>query len=273
MLIRFYGTRGSIPVSGPKTIEYGGNTTCLYAETDSGAAIVIDAGSGIRELGPYLIKNNKKTIHLIFTHYHWDHIQGFPFFAPIYSPKTTINVYGPDKEVAAQKALSHQMRVPYFPSIKLSNLPAKFNFRRFKSRFRIGSANIQVIPNNHPNYTYGLKIREKGKVVVFLTDNELYAPNPNTTFEKFVEFIKGADYLIHDAQYNDEIYKSKAGWGHSTYSQVMELAEATSVKNVIFTHHDPFSTDEFINEALAEIRKRFPKHNVGAAKFGTEIKL
>uniref|UniRef100_A0A7C4TAA4 MBL fold metallo-hydrolase n=1 Tax=candidate division WOR-3 bacterium TaxID=2052148 RepID=A0A7C4TAA4_UNCW3 len=273
MLIRFYGTRGSLPVSSTETLKYGGNTTCVYIETQGGKSIIIDAGSGIRELGDYLIKNNKFLLYLVFTHYHWDHIQGFPFFAPLYNRKTIINVYGPTKEVDPEQALSYQMNVPYFPTIRLTDLPARFNFKKFKSKFTIGDAHFFVIYNNHPNFTYGIKIKNNKKTVVFLTDNELRSPNPRTPYEKFVRFIKNADLLIHDAQYNDETYKCKIGWGHSTFSQVMEFARDGSVKNVIFTHHDPFSSDEFINEVLAKIRKRFPEFNIDAAKTGTEIKI
>ncbi|MEO0137518.1 MAG: MBL fold metallo-hydrolase [candidate division WOR-3 bacterium] len=273
MVIRFYGTRGSIPVSGPTTIEYGGNTTCLYIETKSGQSIIIDAGSGIRELGIYLMQNQKYNLHLIFTHYHWDHIQGFPFFAPVYSKNTAINIYGPENEVGAQKALSYQMHVPFFPTIKLTDLPARLAFKRVKNRFKIGNVAVQVIQNNHPNYTFGLRFSEDKKSAVFLTDNELYAPKPRTPYKKFVKFIQGADLLIHDAQYVDENYPNRIGWGHSTFNQVMQLAVEGGVKKVIFTHHDPSSSDEFINNILIKLRKQFPDYDLDAARTGTEIKL
>lgn len=204
MLIRFYGTRGSIPVSGASTVIYGGNTTCLYIEGNSGEPIIIDAGSGIRELGIYLMQNKKSTLNLIFTHYHWDHIQGFPFFAPAYSKNTSINIYGPENEVVAKKALSYQMRIPFFPTIKLTDLPAKFNFKKIGKKIRIGEIIVEVIQNNHPNYTFGLKFTENKNSAVFLTDNELNSPNPRTPYKKFIKFIKNAELLIHDAQYIDE---------------------------------------------------------------------
>lgn len=273
MLIKFYGTRGSIPVSGKNTIKYGGNTTCVYIETNNGESIIIDAGSGIRELGVYLIKNKKSNLHLIFTHYHWDHIQGFPFFAPAYSKNTTINIYGPEDEVAAKKALSYQMHIPFFPTIKLTDLPAKFTFKKAKPKFNIGKMKIQIIPNNHPNYTFGLKLTENNKSVVFLTDNELNSPNPRTSYKKFIKFIKGADVLIHDAQYDDENYHEKVGWGHSTYNQVMQLAKDCRIKRVLFTHHDPSSSDNFINNVLENTRIKFPGYDIDAACTGTEINL
>lgn len=273
MLIKFYGTRGSIPVSGASTIQYGGNTTCVYVETHSGESIIVDAGSGIRELGIYLMQHRKNNLHLVFTHYHWDHIQGFPFFAPAYSKNTSISVYGPENEVVAKKSLSYQMHTPFFPTIKLTDLPANFIFKKIKNRFKIGTMTVQVIHNNHPNYTLGLKFIENKKSAVFLTDNELFSPSPNTTYKKFTKFVKDVDILIHDAQYIDENYKSKLGWGHSTYSQVMQLAMDGGVKRVMFTHHDPSSSDEFINNILRDLRMKFPEYDIDAAKTGTEINL
>jgi phosphoribosyl 1,2-cyclic phosphodiesterase len=273
MLIRFYGTRGSIPVSSASTIKYGGNTTCVYIETKDGKPIIIDAGSGIRDLGIYLLQNNKNDIYLIFTHYHWDHIQGFPFFAPAYSKNSLITIYGPENEVGAKKALSYQMHIPFFPTIKLTDLPAGLIFKRVKNKFRIGSVIIQVIQNNHPNYTYGLKLTEDNKSVVFLTDNELNSPAPRTQYKKFVKFVHGAELLIHDAQYVDDIYKTKVGWGHSTFNQVMKLAQDGKVKRVIFTHHDPSSSDEFIAGILNDLRGKFPEYDIDAAQTGTEIRI
>lgn len=273
MLIKFYGTRGSIPVSGASTLQYGGNTTCVYIETNSGESIIVDAGTGIRELGIYLMEHRKNNLHLVFTHYHWDHIQGFPFFAPAYSQNTSINVYGPENEVVAKKALSYQMHIPFFPTIKLTDLPANLIFKKIKNRFKIGTITVQIIHNNHPNYTLGLKFIENKKSAVFLTDNELFSPFPNTTYKKFTKFVKDADILIHDAQYIDENYKSKLGWGHSTYSQVMQLAMDGGVKRVIFTHHDPSSSDEFINNILRDLRMKFAEYDIDAAKTGTEINL
>ncbi len=273
MYIRFYGTRGSIPVSGRDTIKYGGNTTCVYIETKTGESVIIDAGSGIRELGLYLLQNKKHDLHLIFTHYHWDHIQGFPFFAPAYSKNTKMAIYGPENEVEAKKALSYQMHIPFFPTIKLTDLPAKFTFKKIKHKFKIGTMVIKVILNNHPNYTFGLKLIEDNKNLVFLTDNELNSPNPRTPYKRFIKFVKGADLLIHDAQYVDENYHTKIGWGHSTFNQVMQLAKDCGVKRVVFTHHDPSSSDDFINGVLEKIRIKFPGYNIDAASTGTEINL
>jgi phosphoribosyl 1,2-cyclic phosphodiesterase len=160
MVIKFYGTRGSVAVANKETKKYGGNTTCFYVESNSGDAIVIDAGTGIRELGNHLIENKKDIIHLIFTHYHWDHIQGFPYFAPIFFEKSEIYIYGHKKDVTTKNALIYQMTKPYFP-IALSELPSKIVFKELKNRMKIGDLLIETIVNNHPDYTYGLKFTEK----------------------------------------------------------------------------------------------------------------
>ncbi len=272
MVITFYGTRGSIAVANKETQKYGGNTTCLYIESNSGDAIVLDAGTGIRKLGIHLLESKKERIYLLFTHYHWDHIQGFPFFVPIFLKNSVIDIYGSKKEITAKKALTYQMTRPYFPAA-LAGLPAKITFRELKKRIKIGDMVVQTIVNNHPDYTLGLKFTEGKNIFVFLTDNELFAKNSNTPYRKFVDFVKGANFFIHDAQYTDEIYENRVGWGHSTYNQVMQLAKDSGVKNVIFTHHDHTSTDQFIDKELKDIRSKHPNKNLQAAADGKTIIL
>ncbi len=273
MLIKILGTRGSIPVSNKRINKYGGNTTCLYIESSAGDIFIIDAGSGIRELGPYLIENNKLKFNMIFTHYHWDHMQGLPFFAPIFLKNSVINIYGPKKEVTAEKALSYQMHKPYFPTVTWSNIPAKISYKELKKEFRIGSLKINTIPNNHPNYTIGLKFTERKHSVVLITDNELFAKNGPTSYKQFVNFAKDAQLLIHDAQYTDEVYKSRIGWGHSTYNQVINLASDAGIKKVMFTHHDPSSSDEHIDKIVKAVKKQYPNQSVEAAAEGKTIIL
>jgi phosphoribosyl 1,2-cyclic phosphodiesterase len=273
MVIKFYGTRGSIAVASKDTKKYGGNTTCLYIESNSGDAIIVDAGTGIRELGTHLVQNNKDEIHLIFTHYHWDHIQGFPFFAPVYLNNKTIFIYGNKKETTVKKALAYQMVMPYFPASFPVDTRAKITFKELKDNIKIGNVLINTIPNNHPNYTTGLKFTEGKKSFAFLTDNEIFVKKGNTPYKKFVEFTKGVDFFIHDAQYNDEIYPSKLGWGHSTYTQVMRLAKDAGVKNVIFTHHDHGSSDKFIDNNIRDMRSKYPNYYIQAAADGKTIIL
>lgn len=273
MIIKLYGTRGSIPVASKETQKYGGNTTCLYVESKHGDAIIIDAGSGIRELSTYCTKKKKKDLALIFTHYHWDHMQGLPFFTPVYLKDTKLDIYGPDKETIPQKALLHQMMRPYFPTVSWKDIPSKITYREIKKKFTIGSITIQSIPTNHPNYTMGLKFSEGKNCFAFLTDNELLAKKCVTPYREFVDFIKDTKFFIHDAAYTEKIYQTRLGWGHSTYKQVMQLAVDAGVKHVIFTHHDPPTTDKAIDKTLREMRKKHPKKTIEAAADGKTIIL
>lgn len=272
MNITFYGTRGSIATANKEVQKYGGNTTCLYIESNSGDAIIVDAGTGIRKAGLYLLENKKSKIHLLFTHYHWDHIQGFPFFAPLFVKNTVIDVYGPNEKVTVEEALAYQMTRPYFPA-SLADLPANMKFRGLGNNIKIGEIIIQTIVNNHPDYTLGLKFTEGEKTFVFLTDNELFAKDGPTPYAKFVDFVKGADVFMHDAQYTDELYEKRVGWGHSTYTQLMQLADDSGVKNVIFTHHDHSSTDKFIDAKLKEMKSKHRGTNIQAAADGKTIIL
>lgn len=273
MLVRIYGARGSIPVASAATTRYSGNTTCLYVESGEHDAVAVDAGTGIRELGLQFVKNNVTDIHLLFTHYHWDHLQGFPFFVPAFVKDTNLTIYGPSEEVDVKTALTYQMSLPYFPTVTMADLPAQIHYRRLRRQVRIGPLQIRTIPNNHPNFTLGLKFTEKNRSFVFLTDNELTAPNPRTRYKQFVDFIKGAEMLIHDAQYDKSNYGTKIGWGHSTYEDVMQLALDADVKHLVFTHHDPASTDEYIDGMIARFRRQYPDHHIEAARTGMEIQL
>jgi phosphoribosyl 1,2-cyclic phosphodiesterase len=267
MILRFYGTRGSIPVCNEDTKKYGGNTTCICVESSAGDIIIVDAGTGIRELGGSLIAQGKAKVNLLFSHYHWDHIQGFPFFGPIFMKKTVLNIYGPADDIVPEKALSYQMTTPYFPT-NLSNLPANITFNRLKNTLTIGSIKIETIVNNHPNHTRGFKFIENNRSFAFLTDNEVHAENGKTPYADFVEFIKGTDLLIHDAQYTDDIYKKRIGWGHSTYHQVAKLAEDTGVNELMVTHHDHSSSDKFIEENLKDIKRKHRTFKIEGAADG-----
>jgi phosphoribosyl 1,2-cyclic phosphodiesterase len=273
MFIKIFGCRGSIPVANRETCKYGGNTTCLYVESRTGDAIIIDAGSGIRELGGYLMQHRKEKLTMILTHYHWDHLQGFPFFVPVYMKSTKISIHGAAKESSAKKALSYQMSFPYFPTITLNDLPAQFKFRELKKVLKVGSIRIQTMDMNHPNHTKGLRFTEGGKTLVFMTDNELFYPKNRAKYRSFVKFARGANILIHDAAYSDEIYPKKIGWGHSTYTQVMQLAKDSGVRHVVFTHHDPPTSDDFIDDILKKYRQAHPRYTIEAAADGKTYNL
>jgi len=267
MKIKIYGARGSISVSGRKYLKYGGDTTCIEIRTDSGELIIIDAGTGIRELGESLSKEDKgKIIHMFFTHAHWDHIQGFPFFAPIYRAETRINIYGClNSSKPIQQVLATQMDKTYFP-VPIEKLPSTIKFvEGCICNMEIGSATIYGIENNHPALCHSVKIVEDGRQFVFMTDNELGQDKQGTSIGEFADFAKNADCLIHDCMYLDEEIESKRGWGHSDVSEVCDLANRAGAKQLGLFHHDPGRSDKDVDRMVSLCRAKL---NSGIQVFG-----
>lgn len=262
MKIKLWGTRGSIPVSGEQYLKYGGNTPCVEVRFNDNNILIIDAGTGIRELGESLAEEHfSKEIYMVITHSHWDHIQGFPFFKPIYFETTEIKIRGclsTNKKL--KEILANQMEKTYFP-VPLDSLASKINFKdECISEWNIGSASIEGIEVNHPTRCYALKITEDNKSFVFMTDNELGQKVPKTDYKKLVKFINNADYLIHDTMYFDEEMSEKRGWGHSSVREAAKLAIDANVKNLGLYHHEPTRTDEQVDEMEVEC-KQFLKEN------------
>ncbi len=259
MKIKVWGCRGSIAVPGPETLRYGGNTTCVEVRSCDGYEIVIDAGSGIRNLGKKLAEEKIKEIYLVFTHAHWDHLLGFPFFLPAYSKGCTIYLCGgPNAQDSLKRYLDHQMQAPYFP-VDINILQAHFEFGFVNAHGnKIGNIEIESILLNHPNGGYGFKLIEKGKTFVFLTDNELnYDYENGLTREDYVEFCKGADILFHDSQYTEEEYNDFArGWGHSTYIDALKLAIDAGVKKLGLFHYDPDRTDDEMDKIVLDCHEK-----------------
>jgi ribonuclease BN (tRNA processing enzyme) len=164
------------------------------------------------------------------------------------------------------------MTRPYFP-VEMSALPAKISFHELQKRNTIAGITIHTIVNNHPDYTLGLKLSEGKKSFVFLSDNELFAKGGNTPYEGFVEFVKGVDFCVHDAQYTDEDYDRKIGWGHSTFTQSMRLVKDAGVKRIFFTHHDHGSDDQFIDNMLRKMKRKYPRVTIEAAADGKKVIL
>jgi phosphoribosyl 1,2-cyclic phosphodiesterase len=259
MLIKCWGTRGSIPVDGKEFLKYGGATTSFEVVTKSDKHIVIDAGSGIRKLGQKLIANKICHHYILFTHAHWDHIIGFPFFAPIYNEKCDIQIFGcPFLQESVEQLVSNSMLHPNFP-VKFSDLKAKFGYHNIcNDDFTIGSCRIEIIQLNHPNHGLGYKFTEDGKQFVFLTDNELdFIHISNFAKDNYIKFCQGADLLLHDAQYSDEEYKHFKSYGHSKYSSAIELAMDAGVKSLGFIHHDPERTDEQLDIIMVELKEKW----------------
>lgn len=260
MKITFWGTRGSVASPGEETIRYGGNTTCVEVRLSDDQLIIIDAGTGIRKLGQKLIKEHEeKNINVFLTHPHWDHIQGFPFFAPMYSRDFTIIIYGwPTPLRKVKHTITDQMEGTYYP-VDFSQLNARIDFYEIKEYdLPYKTAKLSFLRVNHPVLCHSIKIEEDGKTFVFMTDNELEALTPNvkiTPWDDFVNFCKGADMLVHDAQYTPEEIETKRGYGHSSYTSVLELARQSGVKNLILFHHDPDHTDEDVDNILSNCRE------------------
>ena len=277
MRIKFWGCRGSIPVPDGRMIKYGGNTTCVEIEV-GGKTIIIDAGTGIRKLGEDLEKRAISEVFLFITHSHWDHIQGFPFFKPIYESDMKINVCGSTKSYRQLKdILSQQMSYEFFP-VRFSELKSDISFMEIgESAEKLDGIRIKTIHTNHTVYTMGIRIESNGSSFVFITDNELKKDDPETGWEEFVQFCSGATYLVHDAQFTEKEYKKRAGWGHSSFEQVVELAKEAGVLNLGFFHHDPDRMDSELDrigeEFISDCRKKKCGFNVFVMKEQDEIFL
>ncbi len=250
MQITFYGVRGSIPTPGADFVRFGGNTACVHVELSDGTDIVLDAGTGIRILGKRLIKKDTP-IHLLLSHNHWDHIQGFPFFAPIYQSNRLIYVTPGLTDENRPKAFLEQMKGSFFPVPKEA-LNANIEItQHLTDSWQIGSATVQRIPMNHPGGGSCYTICEGNNKVAYITDNELYPPYAKSThFLDFVNFTKNANLLIHDAQYIVGDMPAKSGWGHSVAEEAIKLALAANVKQLALYSHDPERSDEMVDEIV-----------------------
>ena len=265
MLITFYGVRGSIAAPGPDTIKYGGNTSCVHVRLNSGENLIFDAGTGIRKLGMKMALNDEPLL-LLLSHGHWDHIQGYPFFDPIYQKgRNLIVLQGVESNVSALKTLLEQMDGSNFP-VHAEDLPSRVTIIKdvaeAESFFAKRAFSIARRTINHPGGGYAYRIEEDGVKFAYITDNELFPPRkPQTNYDDWVEFCEGVDLLIHDAQYEEQDMPAKHGWGHSLISQVRQLAVDARVKNVVMFHHDPERTDAELDEIAIESAKYFRSKN------------
>ena len=258
MIIKVWGSRGSIPVSGREYLKYGGDTTCVEIRTQSGDIIIIDAGTGIRRLGNQLAEEKCFDLNFIFTHAHWDHIMGFPFFKPLYFKESTIRLHRcPFHSKFVESILPTVMAPPNFP-VKYTDIIAQMSYSETcPLEFEIGSVNVVPIALSHPNGGSGYKFIEDGKTFVFLTDNELGYVHPGgLAFEDYLEFSSGADLLIHDAEYTPEEYKTYLDWGHSNYTDTLDLAQKAAVKKLGLFHLNQERTDKEMDQIVKDCRRR-----------------
>jgi len=249
MLITFYGVRGSIASPGPTTVKYGGNTSCVYLELDNGQILILDAGTGIRQLGRRLAATDH-TINILLSHGHWDHIQGYPFFKPIYQPERRIRVFTSAVSNHGQLcALFDQIDGASFP-VNVQELPSRSEcfMEHVESVLEEDDIHIRRARLNHPGGGCAYRIEEDGASCAFITDNELHPPQQGaTSYDEWVEFCRGVDVLIHDAQYLESDMPHKHGWGHSLVAQVRQLAVDAEVGCLAMFHHDPDRTDAEID--------------------------
>jgi len=274
MKVTFFGVRGSIPVPGPNTARYGGNTSCIEMQISDDQHFIFDAGTGIRQLGDNLMKMKKDVKSSLFiTHTHWDHIHGFPFFVPNYLPSTQIDVYGPfhfNKKLSEVFAL--QMDYAYFP-ISAAQLLAKIQYHDLnETQFNVGEVEITTKIMNHPVLCLGYRVAYGGKTVIYTGDNEPYynvlagededeeerRENEQIVKEsnqRVVDFVKGVDLLICDSQYTPEEYESHRGWGHSTWEDAVNLAINAEVKKLCLFHHEVTRSDDEMDIFLADAQK------------------
>jgi phosphoribosyl 1,2-cyclic phosphodiesterase len=275
MRVRFWGVRGSIAAAGPETAQVGGNTSCVEVRVGD-TLVIFDAGTGLRRLGEALFAEaagQPVAAHLLLSHLHWDHIQGFPFFGPAYVPGNAIRVYAPERCAPngdVRAALDAQMRAPHFP-VGLDAMRAELSFGAVAAgaEWTIGEVKVQAAAAKHPNGCLAYRVSAGGRSVVYATDTEHDASG--RLDKQLLELARGADVLIYDAQYTVDEYAKKRGWGHSTAEEGARLAEAAGIGQLVLYHHDPTHDDWQIARIEAATRARFP--NTVAAREGLTLTL
>ncbi len=255
--VDFWGVRGSVPSPGPTTTRYGGNTSCVSITVDN-KILILDAGTGIRNLGSAIIGHPELEIFVVVTHSHWDHIQGFPFFTPIYQPDRPVHMFPTlHKKNVVLSSLIDQMDGAHFP-ITPDQVPSNFNFvtENPLEFLENNGFHMELVPMNHPGKAFGYKIKIDDKLICYFTDNEIDPPyEKSIELDVLTEKCRNADILIHDAQYIEADMPLKHGWGHSLISQVTKLGESAEVKNLVYYHHDPERSDDDIDAELEKASK------------------
>ena len=261
--IDFWGVRGSVPSPGSETIRYGGNTSCISITVEN-KILILDAGTGIRNLGSSMIMQSDLKIFVIITHTHWDHIQGFPFFTPIYQPNRPVYMFPTlHKKNLVLSSLIDQMDGAHFP-LTPDQVPSNFNFITEDPLefLKKNEFHMELVPMNHPGGAFGYKIKFDNTVICYFTDNEIDPPYPKSIeLNELTEQCKNADVLIHDAQYTEDDMPFKHGWGHSLISQVTDLGKTANVKNLVYFHHDPDRTDDELDAQLEKASKTLQEND------------
>lgn len=280
VLLRCWGVRGSIPTPGVETSRYGGNTSCIELRYGR-SRIIFDAGTGLRLLGDSMGEEGEDhgEEHIFLTHFHWDHIQGFPFFGPLYDPGIHLKIVGPEQaDVDIQTLFARQMGPVHFP-VPFEAVEANISFAHLnEGAWRGDGFQVSALRVRHPSYTVGYRIELGGRVVCYVPDNELKAGDYplEAAFgrSRMRDFVAGADVLIHDAMYVEEEYGERHGWGHSTFEQALALAEEGQVNRLLFFHHAPSRSDDELDRIVERFQERSVHSGgprVGAAREGVDL--
>ena len=271
MKIRFWGVRGSIASPGPKTVRYGGNTTCIEVRTDANELIILDAGTGIFPLSQTLLGEMPLTANVLITHSHWDHIQGLPFFVPNFIPGNVLRLHGAFDPISGngiEQVMSVQLQYSYFP-VREAELKARTEYVTLspEESIQIGSATVTAYLLNHPVINFGYRIESGGKSVFFTGDHEppynIYEPN-DPDYAEYQQFMQdkelaidramqGVDVLIADSSYTAQEYAAKKGWGHGSYDSSLAYARRAGARNLFFTHHEPTRSDDALEAVFDAI--------------------
>ncbi len=268
LALTFWGVRGSIPTPIASNLGYGGNTACLTIERED-SILILDAGSGIRTLGTHLLARPAlPEIHLLFTHFHWDHIQGLPFFEPLFHPEARIVLYSFHPPEQLHAILAGQMAAPYFP-IDFQLVAGHLEFRQFeRSTLSIAGLTVQSFDLHHPQRSQGYRIGDGTHSIVIATDHEHGDPTADAELNAIAQ---GADLLVYDAQYTPLEYEKRHGWGHSTWRDAVTVAREAQIPELALFHHDPAHDDATLDAILAEARAEFPRTQ--SAREGMTLRL
>jgi phosphoribosyl 1,2-cyclic phosphodiesterase len=257
--LRIWGCRGSVPTPGPTTVRDGGNTSCVTLRPDDDTLLILDAGTGIRELGRHLNGGLPKDVHILLTHLHLDHIEGLRFFAPMWQRDTTLTIWGPASPV---RTLRDRIRVllspPLFP-IHLGDVPANLTFRDAEAEMHFGPARVLSQRVQHPGPTVGYRVEVEGKSLAYIPDHEpalgLDLETVSPDWISGLELARGADWLFHDAQYFEDEYPKLVGWGHSSVAHAVTVARAAEARRLVLFHHDPGHDDTALERLEARARE------------------
>lgn len=279
MRVTFYGVRGSVPAPGPTTARYGGNTSCVEVVVGDGTTLVLDAGTGMRALGTTLLEGDRhRSVHLLLSHTHWDHVLGLPFFAPLWRKDSEILVYPlpTDAQERFQRTIFDDIHFP----VSVNDIPAKVEFvKPSEEPWRIGSARVRRIALNHPGNAQGFRIDDaSGASLVYLTDNELLRGDAGeAAIDALARFSADTDLLIHDSQYVASDMPAKYGWGHSVVDDVLTLGVRAETRRLVLFHHDPSRTDDDLDaiKSRAEgwLAERAPETGLCVAIEGQTVDL